>query len=426
MGLSRKQHKRPQTSRIYRHKRSNTPKHKDPPTFEATTGKAAVWGTVVIGRKLRQVLSLQRNFVLAISRGYRTTATIDAIILSGVLPLNIKIREEAMRARVGRMGKIEQIENSTLKHNEYETKIQYLKSHPAHTGKGINIWPSKIPPPKTDITIYTDGTKSEEGVVSAYVIYNKNNEIKTWQTKLEEYNSVFQAELTAIEIAILNTKDTNHKNITILSDSNSSLQAIKDPSNTSPIVKSIQRTLQTTKTRYTMQWIKAHNNTLGNERADTLAKLAVKNEDIPKTKLPKPLSHLKKTLRDISIINWQTQWTEEGEGRRLHSYIHKVDLNKNIGDTTLTQFLTGHATTPSYFHKIGQESSPNCVCGRVGDLDHFSYDCPLTREIHFKNPGPDKTVQKRMILREKGLRNNCRIIINFLQSRNRELCEPAP
>jgi len=387
---------------------------------------AAVWGNKVTGRKLKQVTSLQRNFVLAISRGYRTTATIDATLLSGVLPLHIKIEEEAMRARVGRMGKTEQYEGITFHHNQYEKKCHFLTKHPAQTGKGINIVPSKVSLTNADTVIYTDGSKMDEGVGSAYVQYTNNTETKTWQITLRDTNSVFQAELTAIKHAIEHTTHQKYQHIAILSDSNSSLQAINDPSNTSPIVKTIQNSLHKTQKHYSLQWIKAHNNNTGNDRADELAKQAVLQKNTIPHQIPLPLSHLKKTLRDLSISRWQEQWTQEGGGRRLYSFLHKVDIHRNIGDTTLTQFYTGHAPTPSYFHKIGRVNSPNCACGEVGDLDHYAYTCQLTTGLHFRHPGHDDSAQKRLIPNEKSLTKTCRAIINFLQSRNRDLCETAP
>ncbi|GBL73289.1 hypothetical protein AVEN_159328-1 [Araneus ventricosus] len=51
-------------------------------------------------------------------------------------------------------------------------------------------------------TIYTDGSKTDEGTGSAYCILENYGIIASWQGKLDHSNSVFQAEILVIKIAI--------------------------------------------------------------------------------------------------------------------------------------------------------------------------------------------------------------------------------
>ena len=51
---------------------------------------------------------------------------------------------------------------------------------------------------KSQVTIYTDGSKTNQGVGSGYVIYYKGERMCTYSTKLPDYATVFQAEIQAI------------------------------------------------------------------------------------------------------------------------------------------------------------------------------------------------------------------------------------
>ncbi|GBN52239.1 hypothetical protein AVEN_35218-1 [Araneus ventricosus] len=132
--------------------------------------------------------------------------------------------------------------------------------------------------PETDYptinSTWTDGSKSDEGTGSALCCYNDKDEItKEWLGKLNQENSVFQAELPAIYKSI-----THHANSTCLTkiwiDSLSSLQAIQNPVSPLPLVREIHKLLQDKKHIH-LGWIKAQTGHQGNETADVLATRAI-------------------------------------------------------------------------------------------------------------------------------------------------------
>ena len=79
------------------------------------------------------------------------------------------------------------------------------------------------------ITCYTDGSKTEEGTGygSTTTTNNNNIELNTQPSKLPDYCTVYQAELTAITNAAsaLNTI-ANNKTIVFFTDSQSSIEAL--------------------------------------------------------------------------------------------------------------------------------------------------------------------------------------------------------
>ena len=79
------------------------------------------------------------------------------------------------------------------------------------------------------ITCYTDGSKTEEGTGygSTTTTNNNNIELNTQSSKLPDYCTVYQAELTAITnaAAALNII-ANNKTIVFFTDSQSSIEAL--------------------------------------------------------------------------------------------------------------------------------------------------------------------------------------------------------
>ena len=55
----------------------------------------------------------------------------------------------------------------------------------------------------SEFTIYTDGSKTDNGTGAGFVIYNKRDRIHTESISLPDTTTVFQAEVTAIYKAML-------------------------------------------------------------------------------------------------------------------------------------------------------------------------------------------------------------------------------
>ncbi|GBN24762.1 hypothetical protein AVEN_86966-1 [Araneus ventricosus] len=125
-----------------------------------------------------------------------------------------------------------------------------------------------------DKAIYIDGSKTEEGTGSAYCILENCGIMSSWQGKLVHRNSVFQAEVLAIRMAI-EAATSLHRPIKIWTDSLSSLMAILNPKSHHSMVREIQ-TLFLSHKHVHLRWLKTHVGYLGNECADQLAKEAAR------------------------------------------------------------------------------------------------------------------------------------------------------
>ena len=114
--------------------------------------------------------------------------------------------------------------------------------------------------------IYTDGSKSDDGVGCA-VIYKNTSYV----VKLPDSASVHTAELTAIVKALKLIHNSPHKKFVIYSDSQGALQSLNIFNSFHPLIQEAQEWLFKIKCRFKSVcfcWVPSHVGIKGNEKAD--------------------------------------------------------------------------------------------------------------------------------------------------------------
>ena len=201
---------------------------------------------------------------------------------------------------------------------------------------------------------------------------------------LQDYHSVYQAELTAITKAVnfLTNRPDLPDAVTIPSDSKSSLMALckyATPSRTLERGSKLLNALSQ-RTRLTLRWIKSHIGTIGNEKPYELAKTCASNStDDVRTldDIPAPYSFLVKKVKEGTCRLWTNRWMTEqnpdGSRRYRQSKIFFPQTIKSKSyfvikqDKTtlfrLIQFITGHAFMRRHNYLMqgnGDEPQPPC------------------------------------------------------------------
>ncbi|GBN75906.1 hypothetical protein AVEN_256659-1 [Araneus ventricosus] len=174
-----------------------------------------------------------------------------------------------------------------------------------------------------DFEVYTDGSRVEDETGFAVCILQNNSNIQNFLYKLKSFNSVFQAELAAIQHAA-NWAASNNFKINIHSDSLSSIMALKSASSRSKFVNTVKKDLHAANNQVGLSWVKAHVGIEGNELADQFAKQAISTGE--ELDIPAPRSFLNRKLKTHILNSWNIYWNQydSASGVRVRSFISTV------------------------------------------------------------------------------------------------------
>jgi ribonuclease HI len=231
-----------------------------------------------------------------------------------------------------------------------------------------------------DLNIFTDGSKTSAHVGSAFVACDRlDRHVSTRYTRLAMDCTVFQAELLAIQGGLEFARDQPPPiaSVSIISDSRSSLEAIKAHRSGNSLVLSIKRLTQLLRSRGTVvsfYWCRAHVGYAGNEAADQAAKNAA-SSPVTYDRLPPSLFAARKreairrafatepvVIADGLIL----QLWPSTEARLKDRYVPRWKY--------LHHFLTGHGPFRTRIHRY--RATPACSCG-LGEhtADHVLNAC---------------------------------------------------
>ncbi|XP_035228292.1 uncharacterized protein LOC118200430 [Stegodyphus dumicola] len=165
---------------------------------------AAVWSAPMQGRKVKHLLSIQRPFLLNVTKAFRTSPTNALCVLAGLLPLHLSVEKEAAYQEITQLGNLTTFRDELYSPAEFEQKMIRLADHPSTQGQGVKISIKQNTNVKEDdLVYYTDGSKLDENTGCAYVALRQQSTIAQWKGHLDTNNSVFQSEVMAIKQALL-------------------------------------------------------------------------------------------------------------------------------------------------------------------------------------------------------------------------------
>ena len=347
------------------------------------TYAAEIWGGVVHLDYVRQELrSFQRPFAIRAIRGFHTVSAVSAIAMAKFTPLHLKIREIHDIGRVKRTGIAPSVPDDIIMERRarpdelpHPSKRHHITINTANNQVEADALASEV-------NIFTDGSKSDDGVGAAFVVQGPDGEI-TRKFRLNTVCSVFQAEMLALSRALAWLVQNPARNVTIYSDSQSGLKALSSTSNTNFFVnecrKSLDELLGITVVQFV--WVKAHVGIIGNELADEAAK-AASAQHTASSYNAFPLSLAKRIIRASNFDEWAAEYagSSTGSGTRkwfpnLPDVHHAMDA---LGASfELTQMFTGHGFHKEYLKRFHITADDLCPCdGRsVQSIDHLLEEC---------------------------------------------------
>jgi ribonuclease HI len=380
---------------------------------------ASVWAPATKKWCVRKQLNaVQRGFAQKLCRAYRTVSLNSALVLSGLLPLDLRIQEAAKLFEAKRG-----VPLPVLADREIERRTAFTDApHPAQQ----TTWQfeclvdeDEVSRENTqDIRIFTDGSKIEDQVGASLSIWNKEVEIKCQKLKLPSYCTVYQAELLAICKATEHIAQSRGGTFGIYSDSRSALETLVKNNSSHPLALQARRNLTACTSQnksVELFWLKAHVGIEGNERADQLAKdAALKSKTKPHYDRC-PVSFVKRCIRMESLDEWNQRYRSEDTGKVTRVFLPDAvaayGIVRKMGvDACITQALTGHGGLSEYLHRFKCKESPSCICDPEVEETalHVLVDCPAT------------AIKRYNIEIEMGIKISLNTIHEIMASRGRE------
>lgn len=347
-----------------------------------TYGAIVWWKRTELNTAANRLQRFQRLACSAITGCMRTTPTTAMEIVLGLVPLDLYIQQEATLSAI------------RLKHLNLWGNTR--SSHACILDRAISHEPlicapcDKIPRQSTsqkhykiqthenqsdqsgnsEVRVYTDGSKTNQGTGAGVHSLDLNINISM---TLGSHSSIFQCECVAITEAAtaIKRRGIEDYSIRILSDSTATLRALESQKCNSRLIYECHLALESiaAKNRVTLQWIKGHSGSLGNDAADELARRGSETQvEGPAPFLPLPFSQLRTWIRQHTQNLHNDRWIRATDCRQSRAAIpaatprltrrlmnlQRQDLKIIIGT------LTGHCPLNKHLYNIGITDSPLC------------------------------------------------------------------
>lgn len=279
-----------------------------------------------------------------------------------------------------------------------------------------------------NIQIFTDGSKIQDKVGAAAILFKKEEEIQRIKAKLHKNCSNNQAEQIAIlkALAALDNMDTKieERFAAIYTDSKITLDLLRNNSKHNSIIDEILNSIRRLKEQNWVihfSWIKAHVGYTGNELADKLAKEAALSKGMDFAYNKKPRTTIVTEIKEEGLQKWQEEWTNSMKGAACREFIPSVvqRMKQPIQlNFALTAVITGHGLTKSYLHRLGIIQDAICICLKEDQTaEHLIYRCDKLK------PQRDKMIKeieskhaKWPVNKVKLISNHLRVFKTFIQS----------
>jgi len=257
------------------------------------------------------------------------------------------------------------------------------------------------PPPEIKgLVCYTDGSRMKEGTGAG--VYGQSLK-RRLSFSLGKYTTVFQAEIYAILACAYDLQSLNRpeKYISICSDSQAALKALKAVKTTSSLVHQCQKALNDISARHVVElyWVPGHAGVRGNEIADGLARSGSALSFLgPEPALGVSKGDIRKRFsRWLNSQHWAI-WRDPGNTLRqarelisgpcLSTKIKLLSFNRNQS-RAVTGLLTGHNTLRRHLHLLGLQDSPLCrKCGIKEETSaHILCECEALATLRYRHLG---------------------------------------
>lgn len=394
-------------------------------------------------RHLRVLDTVQRSALIRILSAFRTVATATVEVETYTLPTHLRLKQRAQRVivnlctlprdhpiqdvisrarrrrdNVGSQPRFPLAESMKTMRLEQLDGLETIDPKPMAPWKPPGFLEIDIEPDRekakdkatalqasSNMVVFSDASGQNNQLGAATVILDHNKDVvESRQLSIGSMAnwSVYAAELIGIFYAISlvlkivssrpRTPTTSQQEpATILCDSMSALQAIRNPGNKSGqrIIHANLQAAAELKARgipLRLQWIPGHCDDPGNDAADKLARMAVGLDKMHP--FPRLVSQERASIRKQILKEWEHEWKTCKKGSHLRRIDPKLPAirTRRLYDSLprnqaylLTQLRTGHCWLAPYGKLHGHREDDKCECGAKETVTHVLLDCSKLR-----------------------------------------------
>ncbi|XP_068631438.1 uncharacterized protein [Battus philenor] len=306
-------------------------------------------------------------------RIYRTASLNSALILAGLLPLDLRVQEAAHLFKIKR-GYSRQVVGD----RDLELPVSYLRL--PHPSGQLSVDFSCLEEGEeaarlaTALFTLTAAALSVDKVSAAFCVMRDVAQLYSKKLKLGSYCTVYQVELLALAEATGYAASGSAQSCAILSDSRSALQTAARSDTLHPLAVRVKENVM--KARENGKSVRFY-------WVDQLAKdAALKNKCKPVYE-GCPISIVKRQLRLETLHEWNRRYVSGARASVARIFFSNATqayrvLRKVEVDTVLVQLFTGHGGFSEYLYRFKLKEDPSCFCEPGVDQTaiHLVAECP--------------------------------------------------
>ena len=239
--------------------------------------------------------------------------------------------------------------------------------------------------PMVSWEVYTDGSKINEQVGSAYRIRRDGLIVFEGSARISDHSTVFQAELYAIHLALSVLENVLELgSVRFFVDSQAALLALCSPIIESKRVKTVVDSLNRLEGVVELVWIKSHSGILDNEAVDRLARDATQLRVVDSQLASR--SYIRSQVLDKVRVKWNDEWVRYPKARQSKQFFMGQDKHRAKEIMSLSRYRLGRLIRVTSGHNqlgyhqfvINPLLSRLCRYCDMSDetFAHWADDCP--------------------------------------------------
>jgi ribonuclease HI len=279
------------------------------------------------------------------------------------------------------------------------------------------------------IRCFTDGSKTQEGLTGAGAVIADGDDKARECIPLGKWSTVFQAEVTAIEMTAQTLRQLGKKDreILFLVDNQAAITALGSNMTGSRLVASCREALThlAEQNQVTIAWVPGHSGIEGNEEADAMAKEGTRvTLEYARPLLPLPMATVKAAVKRSFTRKHEKAWWAEERFRETKEAIgwapawlkqRLLKMNRK-GARWITQMITGHCSLAVHrfrAKKVADDTCPKCLM-EPETPDHHVGKCIYFEQERRETLGVNSTSLKAVLDSR-----NIGSLMNFLERTKR-------